>query len=211
MPVGPLMANAFLVGDETSREAVIVDPGQELDPFLRRVREEGWRVTAIVATHGHFDHIGGAMAATAATGAPLYMPEGERHWAFDPHLNRSAVLSAPGLPEVCLDSASDIRVARGGDRWTIGTAELHALATPGHTPGGLSYYAPLLGESGAVFTGDTLFAGTIGRSDRPEHGERLIASIRSALLVLPPSTVVLPGHGRSTTVEEERLFNPYLG
>lgn len=205
------MANAFLVGDVRTRDAVVIDPGQEPEPFLRRLGEEGWRVHAVLVTHAHFDHIGGAAEVMAATGAPLFVPEGEWDWLFDPYKNQSAALAAPGLPAVRLDPALDVRVAKAGDRWTVGDAEVRALGTPGHTPGGLSYQVPLLGESGAVFTGDTLFAGTVGRSDRlGGDPQRLLDSIHSVLMALPAPTVVLPGHGRSTTVEEERLFNPFL-
>lgn len=211
MPVGPLMANAFLVGDEASREAVVIDPGQEPEPFLRRVGEEGWRVVAVLVTHAHFDHIGGSAAVLLATHAPLFVPAAERDWLFDPLRNQSAALAVPGLPAVRLDPRLDIRTAQAGDRWSLGGEAVLALGTPGHTPDGLSYHVPRLGDGGAVFTGDTLFAGTIGRTDR--HGgnaEQLIDSVRRVLLALPGETVVLPGHGRSTTVEEERLFNPYL-
>jgi hydroxyacylglutathione hydrolase len=211
MPLGPLLANAYLIGDESTREAVVVDPGQDPGPFVARLRDEGWRVRGLVCTHAHFDHIGGADALQAATGAPLYVPAAERDWPFDPERNLSASLAAAGVDVVRL---AGVECEGIDDGWSmhVGEARIVAVATPGHTPGSLSLYVPALGESGAVFTGDTLFAGSVGRSDLPGgDGERLMASIRDRLLTLAPATVVLPGHGRSTTIEEERLFNPFLG
>ncbi len=211
MPLGPLAANAYLIGDEGTREAVVIDPGQEPEPLLARIADEGWRVTALLCTHAHFDHIGGALALQEATGAILHVPAPERAWLEAPMSNLSAALAAAGVPEVRL---SGIRAEGVGDGFwlALGSGVVEALSTPGHTPGGLSFYAPGLGEGGAVFTGDSLFAGTIGRTDLPGgDAVRLLASIRERLLTLPPATAVLPGHGRATTVEDERLLNPYLG
>jgi glyoxylase-like metal-dependent hydrolase (beta-lactamase superfamily II) len=210
MPLGPLAANAYVVGNEDTRACIVVDPGQEPSPLVERIRSEGWRVEAMLATHAHFDHIGGAAILQEATGATLYAPASEIAWLVDPERNLSAPLAGAGVPVVRLEG---VRVAAvtGGHEFHLGSALLCVLATPGHTPGSLSLYAPTLGATGAVFTGDTLFAGTIGRSDLPGgDGARLLTSIRRELLALPPDTVVLPGHGRATSVEEERLLNPYL-
>jgi hydroxyacylglutathione hydrolase len=211
VPLGPLMANAYLVADEVTREAVVVDPGQDPAPFLARLREEGWRVRALVCTHAHFDHIGGAREVQAATGAVLCVPAAEHAWLLDPARNLSAALTAAGVPEVRLDGVES-RPIEGGWSIALGSSRVVALSTPGHTPGGLSYHVADLGETGAVFTGDTLFAGTIGRTDLPGGDpDALMRSIRTALLSLPEGTIVFPGHGRATTVGEEREFNPFLG
>jgi hydroxyacylglutathione hydrolase len=211
LPLGPLAANAYVVADEVRREAVVIDPGQEPEPLLSRLSAERWRVVALLCTHAHFDHIGGALALQAATGATLYAPAAELGWLEDPMRNLSAPLAQAGVAEVRL---SGIRCEgiEGGFERALGGAAVLALATPGHTPGGLSFHVPLLGAEGSVFTGDSLFAGTIGRSDLPGgDGEQLLASIRAELLTLAGGTAVLPGHGRATTIEEERLLNPFLG
>jgi len=211
MPLGPLGANAYLVGDEASREAIVIDPGQDPEPFLARVAEEGWRVSAIFVTHAHFDHIGGLDATARATGAIVHVPAAEVTWLFDPARNLSAALAPSGIAEVRV--GEDISPTPVADRasFALGGAVVRALATPGHTPGSVCYHVPDLGEAGTVFTGDTLFAGTIGRSDLPGGDpDMLLASIRGQLLALPAATIVLPGHGRASTIDEEQALNPFL-
>ena len=198
------------MGDEATGEALVIDAGQEPGPLLERLRDERWHVVAVLATHAHFDHIGGAAAVQAETGATLYAPAAEIAWLTDPLRNLSAPLEKAGIAAVRLD---DVRAEgiTGGREFHVGNGVVRALATPGHTPGGLSFQVPDLGRTGAVFTGDSLFAGTIGRTDLPGgDAAELLASIRRELLALPGETTVLPGHGRATTVEEERMLNPFL-
>ena len=211
LPLGPLAANAYLVGDEVSGEAVVIDPGQEPGPLLERIEAERWQVMAILCTHAHFDHIAGASVVQARCGARVHVPSAERAWLAEPALNLSAALAPAGVAEVRLDDVDSMGIEAGFELALGGEPTLRALGTPGHTPGGLSFLVTDLGVAGAVFTGDTLFAGTIGRADLPGgDAALLLKSIRTALLTLPGATAVLPGHGRASRIEDERAMNPFL-
>lgn len=198
--VGPLQNNCYLILDEATGEAAVVDPGLESEPVLEAVRSGGLRLTGVLLTHAHFDHVGGTELFRAATGAAVVMhaadlpllaqaPETARHFGIR--------VAAPRPPD---------RLVREGDRIAVGGVELEVLETPGHTPGGIS-----LGTAGAIFVGDTLFAGSVGRTDLAGGSfETLLDSIRTKLLPLPDATLVHPGHGPATTIGEERRGNPFL-
>jgi hydroxyacylglutathione hydrolase len=200
--VGPLACNCYVVGDPEAGRAVVVDPGGDADELAEAIAGRGLVVTAIVATHAHFDHVLGAARLRELVGAPFLLHDGDEpllSW-----LQESGRLwlgvELPPPPEV--DDFPE-----EGDVIAAGGIELGVLHTPGHSPGSIS----LLAE-GAVFCGDTLFAGSVGRTDLPGGStEALIAAIRRKLLVLAPEVAVYPGHGPPTTVAREVRSNPFVG
>jgi glyoxylase-like metal-dependent hydrolase (beta-lactamase superfamily II) len=198
--VGPLQVNCFILADEKTREAVVIDPGDDAQDILLIIKEKGLKVQYIVNTHGHFDHIGANKAIKEATGAEILIHEGD-----------AAVLaSAPrqsaifGMKSVSSPSAD--RFVKHGDVIRAGEISLKVLHTPGHSPGGIC-----LLEEGIVFTGDALFAGSIGRTDFPGGDlATLLRSIKTNLLTLPDDTKVFSGHGPASTIGDERRENPFL-
>jgi glyoxylase-like metal-dependent hydrolase (beta-lactamase superfamily II) len=203
LPVGMLQCNCSIFGDETSREALVVDPGDNIPEILEVVARHRLRVTAIVITHAHIDHIGGAEQLKAATGAPVYMNREDAPLAE--RLDMQAVwvgLNAPPVrPEI------DVAV-REGDVLKVGVTEFNVLHTPGHTPGSISLWIP---AEAKLVAGDTLFRDSIGRTDLPGgDGRKILRSIRDKFLPLPPETLVIPGHGPNTTVGREKEWNYFL-
>jgi hydroxyacylglutathione hydrolase len=201
-PVGPLRCNCTILGDEVTHEAMVVDPGDNIPEILSRLKKHGLTVRQIVVTHAHIDHVGGAALLKKATGAPVLLNQ------QDMDLLAMMEMQAGWLgietPEVAPPDAS------AEDGLTVGLATLPAevVHTPGHTPGSICL---LFAEQQLLLAGDTLFAGSIGRTDLPGGDGRLILrSLRDRLLVLPDATRVVPGHGRETTIGEERQSNPFL-
>lgn len=202
LEVGMLHTNCYLVVSESSRDAAVIDPGSDAAAILDAVTELEAAVRMILLTHFHFDHIMAAPELVRATGAPLAIHEAEVGLlAKPPALFR---LASPLAPRLTAD-----RLLHDGDELPIGEATLRVLHTPGHSPGGVSYYAA---SEGIVFCGDALFAGGVGRTDFPgSSAEQLVRSIRERLFALPDDTVVYPGHGPSTTIGHERRANPWVG
>lgn len=197
---GPFQTNSYLVEDETSGEAVLIDPTLESEGILDVIGERRLRLTVIVNTHGHIDHVFGNALFKKRTGAPLAIHSADA--AMLTLLGQQARLFGLPLPEM---TGTD-RLLADGDTVSAGTLALEVLHTPGHTPGGISLYTP-----GVLFSGDTLFAGSIGRTDLPGGDyDMLIASIMQRLLALPHETVVYSGHGQPTTIGEEAASNPFL-
>jgi hydroxyacylglutathione hydrolase len=204
-PVGILQCNCSVFGDESTGEALVIDPGDEIERVLAIARRHGWRITMIVVTHAHIDHIGGAKKLRDLTGAPVHMN------ANDTELYETLDMQAAWIGMRYLPERGPIDVPlNDGDQLTIGGATGTVLHTPGHTQGSVSLYFPMADER-KLFAGDTLFQGSIGRTDLPGgNTKQIFRSIRDKLLVLPDDTVVIPGHGDRTTIGEERESNPFL-
>jgi len=202
LPVGMLQCNCSIFGDEQSHEAIVIDPGDNIDEVLAILEKHGLRVKEIVITHAHIDHIGGAAKLKAATGASVRMNSNDQE-LYD-HLDvQASWLGVEPPARTAIDSA-----ARDGDVLTLGPAEFRVLHTPGHTQGSISLWIP--GEN-KLIAGDTLFRDSIGRTDLPGGNPRqILRSIKDKLLKLPEETVVVPGHGANTTIGREKERNPFL-
>ncbi len=202
LPVGMLSSNCIVLGDEPTRAAAVIDPGDEAPAILDTAERLGLRVTAIVLTHGHIDHAAAAHDVKQATGAPLYMnfadlPLYEQMSAFANWLGMEPPERAP------ID-----RDAPDGSAIVFGEKTMTVLHTPGHTPGGICLWMP---DEKLLLSGDTLFRDSIGRTDLPGGDSRaILRSIVDKLLALPDDTLVIPGHGEATTIGRERERNPFL-
>jgi hydroxyacylglutathione hydrolase len=211
LPVGMLQCNCSIIGDPETREALVVDPGDEAGRILELLAKHALTVKAIVSTHAHIDHVGGLRKMQQATGAPVLM-HGD-----DMELYRHLDVQAAWIGMRTPDPASVDKFLREGDTLRWGRFEANVLHTPGHTPGSISLYlAPqpqtkARAEAGRLLAGDTLFAGSIGRTDLwGGSPEQILRSIHQKLLILPDETIVYPGHGAATTIGEERAGNPFL-
>jgi hydroxyacylglutathione hydrolase len=202
LEVGPMLANCYLVWCSETREALVIDPGGEGRRILAEIAREQLQVKYIVNTHGHVDHIAANAEVRDATGAKLLIHKEDAPLLVSPELNLSSYMGSD------LQALQPDLLLQEGDCVACGKqVHLKVLHTPGHTRGGIS----LLTE-GTIFTGDTLFAGSIGRSDFPGGSyQDLIESIKTKILVLDDACLVYPGHGPSTTVGYEREHNPFLG
>jgi glyoxylase-like metal-dependent hydrolase (beta-lactamase superfamily II) len=201
-PVGLLACNCTLLGDEQTHEAIVIDPGDEVDRIHKRLTELGLKLKQILVTHGHIDHVGGALKLKRLTGAPILLNENDL--PLLKMMEEQAAWVGVPTPETAPPDASLV------DGMTVGLQNYSArvLHTPGHTQGSVClHFAPLK----LLIAGDTLFSGSIGRTDLPGGNfEQIMDSIRSRLLALPDETRVLPGHGPVTTIGEERRSNPFL-
>lgn len=199
LTVGGLGTNCYLAYDEENN-AVAVDPGGDAQRILEKIRELSLKVKYILLTHGHFDHILAADEVRRQTGAEIIACEKELPLLLKPRNNLSVFHSGPVTLE-CDKTVSE------GDRVRCGSMEFQVLETPGHTPGGVCYYSP----EGVLFSGDSLFCESIGRTDFPGGSfEALITSVRAKLLTLPDNTRVLPGHEEETTIGHEKAANPFI-
>ena len=197
--VMPFDENCYVVSDETG-EGVVIDPGGMAKQILSYIREAKLSIKAVLDTHGHCDHIGANDEIRDETGAPLYIHKEDAAMISDMKLNLSAFMGFQVISRPAEHLLSE------GDKISFGQSELEVIHTPGHTTGGVCF----VGE-GVAFTGDTLFAGSIGRSDFPGGSERdLIGNIKKKLLVLPDETKVYSGHGPSSEIGWERQCNPFL-
>lgn len=202
LPVGLLQCNCSILGDEQTREAIVIDPGGNLPDIEKILSKHQLTVTAIVVTHAHIDHVAGAEQLRKQTGAPVYL-----------NMNDSALLAALDVQAQWIGMETPDRVnvdtdAVDGTTLHLAGSELHVLHTPGHTQGSISLYIP---QQQKLIAGDTLFRDSVGRTDLPGGNTRqLFSSIKSQLLTLPEETIVIPGHGPSTTIGREKKHNPFL-
>jgi len=202
LPVGPLQCNCSVIGDESTREGLVIDPGDNIEDVVSIVRKHNLQIKQIVITHAHIDHVGGAMQLRAATGAPILLNQND--YALLKMLDAQAAwigVAPPGKVEI------DHSVAQA-DSIKTGSLSADVIHTPGHTEGSICLYFP---AEKKLIAGDTLFAGSIGRTDLPGGSfEKIIRSLHDKVLELPDDTVVIPGHGPLTTIGRERHSNPFL-
>ena len=197
--LGLFGSNCYIVGSESTKEGMIIDPGDEPEVIVKSIKRLGLDIKLIVLTHGHIDHVGALKEIKEATGAEVAIHTDDAQSLQDPYLGARFGLSYTPAPH-------PDRLLKDGDSIDIGDLHFSVLHTPGHTPGGIC----LLGE-GVVFTGDTLFNYGIGRYDLPgSSGSQLMDSIHNKLMTLPDKTIAYPGHGSKTTIGTERRGNPFL-
>ena len=202
IPVGPLRCNCSVIGDETTREAMVIDPGDDIEDVQAILTKHNLQVKQIVITHAHIDHVGGAMKLKALTGAPILLNQND--YALLKMLDVQASwlgIATPG------DVAIEASIG-DGEVLQAGNLTANVMHTPGHTEGSVCLYFP---SEKMLIAGDTLFARSIGRTDLPGGSfEKIMRSLRDRVMALPDDTVVIPGHGPRTTIGEEREENPFL-
>jgi hydroxyacylglutathione hydrolase len=202
IPVGPLQCNCSIIGDEATHEAMVIDPGDDIDDILAIINQHKLKVKQIVITHAHIDHVGGAMKLRAQTGAPILLNQND--YALLKMLDVQAAwlgMKPPGAVEIENE-------LKDGQKVEAGSLSANVLHTPGHTEGSVCLYFP---AEKMLIAGDTLFAGSIGRTDLPGGSyQKIMRSLHDRVLALPDETVVIPGHGPTSTIGDEREGNPFL-
>lgn len=195
LPLGPLQTNCYILTKENS--CLIIDPGNESEKIIQYIEQLKVKPEAILLTHAHYDHIGAVDAIRDHYHLEVYIHEQERDWLSNPNLNSGQLTVQPAEHLFTEDGMQE-----------IGSFTFQLLHTPGHSPGGVSFY---FAEIGVVFTGDALFQMSIGRTDlRMGNHQQLLENIHKKLLTLPDDTIVLPGHGPATTIANEKRSNPFL-
>jgi glyoxylase-like metal-dependent hydrolase (beta-lactamase superfamily II) len=202
LPVGLLQCNCSIFGDEQTRAAIVVDPGDDLEDIHAALDKHGLKVNAIIVTHAHIDHVAGAAKLKAQTGAPVYMNERD-NMLLDMLDAQAQWLGVPTPARTEIDTP-----AKDGTVLQLGTAEFQVRETPGHTEGSVCIWIP---QENKLVAGDTLFRDSIGRTDLPGgDGRMILHSIQTQLLDLPGDAIVIPGHGANTTIGREKERNPFL-
>lgn len=201
-PVGPLQCNCSIIGDETSHEAIVIDPGADIFRVLDVVQQHGLKVTQILITHGHIDHVGGAMKLKQATGAPILINKNDAPQLQMLDMQATWIgVAPPG--HVTIDASLE-----DGANIKVGSLNATVMHTPGHTEGSTCIYFP---AEKKLIAGDTLFAGSIGRTDLPGGNfEKIMQSLHDRVMALPEDVSVVPGHGPETTIGDEKETNPFL-
>ena len=200
LTVGPVQENTWIARQDGSDKALLIDPGDEPQKLLKALEELGTTPEAILITHCHFDHVGAVKAMAEATGAPVYCPAGEVFMLED--------INSFAFPGLTFENYTPEHTVKGGDKLQLAGFEIDVIGTPGHSPDHVTYS---IAADKAIFSGDVLFQGSIGRTDLPgcDHAT-LMASIQKLLDTLPDDTGVLPGHMDPTTLGQERRSNPFL-
>lgn len=200
--VGPVMTNCYFAVNEDTNEMIVIDPGDWAKKLIQKIKEREFKPVAVLLTHGHFDHALAAREIADAFGISIYAQEHEKETLESPHINLGGMMGEPGTV-----FHADVFV-KDGDVLELAGFSIQALHTPGHTKGGCCYYIP---KEQAVFAGDTLFCGSIGRTDFPGGSAAvLLRSIQEKLMKLPGQTKVYPGHNETTTIGWEGQHNPFL-
>ena len=200
IPAGIYAANCYLVYSEDNKEAIVIDPGGDEDDILTQIKNLGLDIKYIILTHGHGDHISGVNGIKDYTKAPLAIHKEDEYLLKDGRSNLSSMM-AMGTVEITADI-----LLNDGDKISFGGLTAEVIHTPGHTPGGISIK---IGDS--IFTGDTLFAGSIGRTDFPKSSfEAIMDSIKNRIIIYPDDTIVYPGHGPSSTIRNDKESNPFI-
>jgi len=199
LPVGFLAANCYILGDEKTKKAVIIDPGGDAQSILNVINKNDFCVELVILTHGHPDHIGALQEILRKTGAKVAFHEKEEALLLNAKKQRQGYFD--------IESSSEVKIKlKGGEILKIGEINLKIIHTPGHTPGGIC-----IKVNDMIFTGDTLFAGSIGRTDFPGGSyEQIMESINTKLLTQKDQTVIYPGHGGKSTIKQEKATNPFL-
>jgi glyoxylase-like metal-dependent hydrolase (beta-lactamase superfamily II) len=196
------MENCYLAINDKTNESIIIDPGSAFDRIKSAVAQTGTTPVAILLTHGHFDHAGEAAATAKEYGIKIYASASQERELKDPSLNLSGDMFGGS------ESYSADVYLQDNEEFDLAGLHIKCLYTPGHTPGGCCFYFP---NEEIVFTGDTLFSGSVGRTDFPEGSmSQLVNSIKSKLMTLSDDTICYPGHNEPTTIGNERLYNPFL-
>ena len=202
LAVGPVQTNCYLAINKETKETIIIDPGDDADRIGMRLMQLEAKPVAILLTHGHFDHAGAAKALAAQYDILVYVHEKEAETLADSRMNLSGPLAGGATTyhaDVFLKDEQEL---------TLAGLHMRVLFTPGHTPGGCCYYFP---REDVLFSGDSLFCGSVGRTDFPGGSmHTLVDSVRNKLMSLPENTIVYPGHDIETTIEQERMYNPFL-
>lgn len=206
--LGPFQSNCYLLSCPETKETVVIDPGAEANAITRVIDQNGLKVTAIVSTHGHVDHVSAAQALKEATGAPVLLHQADVPMLRSPLLGLSNLL--PGARDAAKTAVD--RELSDGDTLTFGSMSLAVCHSPGHSPGGICLVLELEPAAPSLcFSGDTLFAGSVGRTDFPGGDWKTLEdSVRRVIYSLPDRTLVLPGHGPETSVGRERRSNPFV-
>ncbi len=200
--LGEIGTNCYLLYNKDNKKAVLIDPADEADKIMEMIAAKNCTLTAILLTHGHYDHIGAAVKVSKATKAPIYAGECEKEVLENPSINLSAMMGEHAISLIADKWLTD------GEVIELAGITIRCIHTPGHTKGGMSYYVE---DANILFSGDTLFAASIGRTDFPTGSmSELVRSIKSKLLILPENTKVFTGHGESTSIAYEKQYNPFL-
>lgn len=208
IPVGPFQCNCIILGDPATKEAIVIDPGDETAKILSKIKGHGLTVRSIVHTHTHIDHIGGTTTLQEKTSARVLLHRADL-FLYENMAEQARFLRLP--PEKAMTPVPPDEFLTDGYELSAGGLKGQTLHTPGHTPGSCAFFFPKLKQAGVLFPGDTLFAGSVGRTDLWEGDyDEEIRSIKKKLLSLGDETIVVPGHGPGTTIGFERQNNPFL-